>query len=161
MKIVVFADSHTDVDTMKIVTESEHPDMVIHLGDHVRDGAELQELFNNTPMEFVKGNTDKTDDCPAEKLIEVNDATIFLAHGDEYGVENGLDDIIDMGISYKADIIMFGHTHKSFLHNQDGLWIMNPGRIGRKSSKHINATFGVVIIDEGIINCKIAEFDAM
>lgn len=161
MKIVVFADSHTDVDTMNIVTEIEHPDMVIHLGDHVRDGAELQELFNNIPMELVKGNTDKTDDYPSEKLIKINNTTIFLTHGDEYGVEDGLDDINEIGISYGADIIMFGHTHKSFLYNQDGVWLMNPGRIGRKSGKHINATFGVVIIDDGIINCNIVEFDAM
>ena len=76
-------------------------------------------------------------------------------------VEDGLEDIIDKGISYEADIILFGHTHKPYLHNQDGIWIINPGRIGRKSSKHINSTFGVVNIDEGRINCSIVEFDTM
>ena len=160
MKIVVFADSHTDVDTMRIVIKSEQPDMVIHLGDHVKDGAELQELFKDLPMVFVKGNTDRTDEYPTENLIKIEDAAIFISHGDLYGVEEGLNDIIHKGISCKADIILFGHTHKSYLQNQDGIWIMNPGRIGRKSSRRIDATFGVVFLDKGAIRCNIIEFDA-
>lgn len=161
MKIVVFADSHTDVESMSIVIKSQYPDMVIHLGDHAKDAAALQELFYDLPMEFVKGNTDKTEDYPAEKLIKIEDTAIFISHGDQYDVEEGLNDIIHKGISYKADIIMFGHTHKAHLQNQDGIWIMNPGRIGRKSSKRINATFGVVFLEKGTIRCDIIEFDAM
>lgn len=72
--------------------------MVIHLCDHVKDGVELQGLFNHTPMESVKGNTDKSNDYPAEKLLSLEDTTVFIAHGDLYSVEEGLEDIINQGI---------------------------------------------------------------
>lgn len=161
MKIIVFADSHTDIETMNIVINSEYPDMVIHLGDHVKDGEELQKQFQEILIELVKGNTDKTYNYPVEKMLTANDKAIFITHGDQYGVEEGLDDIIYEGINEGADIILFGHTHKPYLENQDGVWIMNPGRIGRKSSKHINATYGIIEVNDGNIDCKIIEFDAL
>ena len=97
MKIVVFADSHTDVETMGIVIESEHPDMVIHLGDNISDGICIKESFNNIPVELVKGNTDRTDSYPSEKFIEINNTTMFITHGDTYDVEVGLDNVIEIG----------------------------------------------------------------
>jgi hypothetical protein len=93
MKITVFADSHSDVDTMSVVIEVENPDMVIHLGDHVTDGAELEALFPDIPMELVKGNTDRTDEYLSERILLLNDKLIFVTHGDQYGVEQGISEI--------------------------------------------------------------------
>jgi putative phosphoesterase len=161
MKIIVFADSHSDVDTMSMVIGTENPDMIIHLGDHVADGVELQQLFPNILIELVKGNTDKTDEYLPEKTLLLDNKVAFITHGDSYDVENGFSDIIDRGISVGADTILFGHTHKPYLQNERGIWIMNPGRIGRISSKVINATYGILIIENDTITCEIVEFDSI
>jgi len=161
MKIVVFADSHSDIDTMSIVIEVENPDMIIHLGDHVTDGTELQKMYATIPMELVKGKTDRTDEYFSEKILLLNDKSIFITHGDMYDVEQGISDLVDRGMSDDADIILFGHTHKPYLQNNEGIWIMNPGRIGRRSSKVINATYGILLIDNDSVICEIVEFDSI
>jgi hypothetical protein len=38
---------------------------------------------------------------------------------------------------------------------------MNPGRIGRISSKVINATYGILTIENDTITCEIVEFDSI
>jgi putative phosphoesterase len=161
MKIVVFADSHSDVDTMCKATEAENPDMIIHLGDHVKDALELQEIFADIPMEFVKGNTDRAYEYPFEKKILVNDKIFFITHGNQYKVEQGVLDVIDRGVSNDADLISFGHTHKRYLKNHEGVWVMNPGRIGRKSSKIVHATYGRVILDSDMVFCEIVECESI
>lgn len=161
MKVVVFADSHSDIDTMSIVIEAENPDMIIHLGDHVIDGTELQKLYDEIPMELVKGNTDSIDKYYSEKTFLINDKLIFITHGDQYEVEQGITDVLDRGVCVGADLILFGHTHKPYLQNTEGIWIMNPGRIGPTSRKFINATYGIVLLNNDIITCEIAEFDAI
>lgn len=161
MKIIVFADSHSDVDTMNIVIDAEIPDMIIHLGDHIADGIELYELYADNPIEFVKGNTDETDDYPSEKILQLEDKLIFITHGDQYNVEQGIFDVYNKGVSVGADIILFGHTHKSYLQNHNYIWIMNPGRIGRRSRKVINATYGRIILENNTVICELVEFDSI
>ena len=161
MKIVVFADSHTDIDTMSIVIEAENPDMIIHLGDHVTDGIELHKLHPKIPMEFVKGNTDRTDEYFSEKILLLDNKLVFITHGDQYDVEQGTSEIFDRGASDDANIILFGHTHKPYVQNSKGIWIMNPGRIGRRSRKIINATYGIVILENDTVTCDIVEFDSI
>ena len=38
---------------------------------------------------------------------------------------------------------------------------MNPGRIGRISRKVINATYGIMILENDTITCEIVEFDSI
>ena len=42
MKILVFSDSHGEKENMLLTVEAERPDAVFHLGDHWRDGEELE-----------------------------------------------------------------------------------------------------------------------
>jgi putative phosphoesterase len=161
MKIVVFSDSHNDTETMFKVVEKINPDMVIHLGDHLPDAFELQKTFEEIPMEFVKGNTDSTYDYKTEKVISANETKIFISHGDSYNVGEGLERIIQKGRDTLSKLVLFGHTHKPYLNNTGEIIIMNPGRIGRKSSKQINATFGIVELIEHNVNCSILEFNSL
>ena len=155
MKIIVFADSHTDIKTMDTVVKKEKPNRIIHLGDHVTDGVMLQEMYKDIPIEMVAGNTDITDEYPFEKTLELCDIHIFITHGDKYNVHLGFSRIFYKGESVNADIILFGHTHKAYLENQNGIVLMNPGRIGRVSRNFIEASYGVIIIDNGEFSCKI------
>lgn len=37
MKIIVFLDSHTDIDTIREAVDCVDPGIIIHLGDHISD----------------------------------------------------------------------------------------------------------------------------
>lgn len=155
MKIVVFADSHTDVRTMGSVVQKEKPHLVIHLGDHITDGLRLQDMYPDIPMEFVVGNTDSIPGYPYEKTIEHKGKKIYMTHGDRYDVHLGLSRIFYKGESTGADIILFGHTHLAYLENKTGILMMNPGRIGRVSRNTIDATYGVIQLEDDHITCSI------
>lgn len=160
MKIVVFADSHTDVDSMVDIVKIEKPNVVIHLGDHIRDAHEMQKRIDadNIEMHFVVGNTDPANEGDAESIIRIEGKVFYISHGHAHRPEFfGPDEIFHEGAALGADIILFGHTHEPYLYCSDGTWIMNPGRIGRISRRRIYATYGVIFIEESKIRIAISE----
>ncbi|HML46261.1 MAG TPA: YfcE family phosphodiesterase [Clostridia bacterium] len=156
MKIVVFADSHTDVSTMLDVVRAERPDVVLHLGDHLADGLELQNRVD-IAVHLVKGNTDQADEGKTDALLEIEHVRVWMTHGHLFKVENGLTTLYDGGARAGAQIVLFGHTHRPHLSYRDGIWLMNPGRVGRISSKAIHATYGVIRLADRTIRCAISE----
>lgn len=156
MKILVFADSHTDTQTMLSVAQAEQPDCIFHLGDHIADALVLQKN-TDIEMHLIKGNTDQASDFREEELLTLENRRIFMIHGHQHDVENGLSELCDAAKQYQANIVLFGHTHKPYLGYTDGIWLMNPGRIGRKSSKTIHATYCVIQMMENQIRCEISE----
>ena len=155
MKILVFSDSHNDVDTMYSITTNENPDMILHLGDHIADGLELQNHFRNITIHLVSGNTDRKDCYSEELFLNVSGKQLFITHGHLYNVKSGLTQIHQKGVSIEAHIVLFGHTHKPYLSYTDGMWLLNPGRIGRRPLKP--STYGVIRIEDEKIKCEIIE----
>lgn len=162
MKIIVFSDSHNDVMTMFDMAKKEAPDAVMHLGDHYGDALALKEMLSGIPLYCVPGNTDKESADKYEEIVELCGKRILLTHGhvqDTSGDRNGIRNLFIYGAQEKgADIILFGHTHEPFLHWCNGVWIMNPGRIGRKSlKKYISGTYGVMHLEDGLVKWSLCE----
>ena len=164
-KILILADSHTDVDTMCSVVDIEKPDVIIHLGDHRADAEQLNTRYPHIQMFNVLGNTDtKNEDEEWIKHIEICGKRIMLTHGNIFlNDTNKFEDLSTIfnkdRRSDNADIILFGHIHAPFINFRYGKWIMNPGRIGRISSNVIHATYGILKIDSGKIYWQINEVD--
>lgn len=162
MKILIFSDSHTDVVTMCDVAKKEAPDAIMHLGDHYSDALALREMVPGTPLHCVAGNTDKESVDKYEEIVELCGKRILLTHGhiqETSGNRNGIRNLFIYGAEEKgADIILFGHTHEPFVHWCNGVWIMNPGRIGRKSiKKYISGTYGILLLEAGFVNWSISQ----
>jgi putative phosphoesterase len=152
MKIVIFSDSHGDVETMCNVVVSEQPDTIIHLGDHVKDADKLKERYPNIQFFKVLGNTDsKNEDEEWIQYIEICGKRFMLTHGHTFIDEAATfrqgeqKMFIDSG---DVNIILYGHTHEPFINCCNGKWIMNPGRIGRKHDGTNIPVYGVLKIDE-------------
>ncbi len=158
MKIIVFSDSHRDIKTMVEVVERGAPDMIIHLGDHIYDAVEVERKFMGIPIEFVKGNCDLGSSAPSYKLIEVANKQIFITHGDVFGVRMGITDLAATGKKHRADLILYGHTHRPVIKKRKGILMMNPGSIGRYSRGPWQPTFGIVEINKNI-DCRLVNFD--
>ena len=128
-RILVFSDSHGYLDHIREILKKEQPDMIIHLGDCVRDVYELQREFPEHTIEYVKGNCDIVRE-PEEKILLIEGKRILICHGHTYNVKSGYLNIEYGAKEKQADAVLFGHTHQAFYNHHNGLVMLNPGSIG-------------------------------
>lgn len=130
MKLLVLSDSHGNVDNMVLAVERTHPDWILHLGDVVRDGDVLHSRFPEIPFVQVSGNCDFAALEPPEKILCLADKRILMCHGHTLHVKEGLLSAMYAALEQKADIFLFGHTHRIFSETRNGVAMLNPGSIG-------------------------------
>lgn len=133
MKLLVLSDSHGTMQYMCDAVEKEHPDYVIHLGDHDRDAEELMRYYPSLPVSYVRGNCDFRSDKPETRLVTYGGKRFFLCHGHTYGVKSGLLRAVYAAKAAGADFLLFGHTHLPFHDVADGLILLNPGACGTQN----------------------------
>ena len=145
MKILVFSDSHSELRFMRKAVLAEKPDQVFHLGDHALDAELLSREFPQLPVACVRGKCDWSSKHPLTRLIPIQGVRFFLCHGHSYHVKESLLSAVYAAKEQRADFLLFGHTHVSFLEQTpDGLTIMNPGCCyGRRPS------YGVILVQPG------------
>jgi hypothetical protein len=147
MKLLVLSDSHGMVEPMAQAVETTKPDMILHLGDVMRDGQRLHELFPDIPFEQVPGNCDLGATEQAEKILFVEDKRVLMCHGHTLHVKDTLILAEDRAHELNADLFLFGHTHKIYAQTHNGVAMLNPGSIG----DHFYPTYGVAEIVKGNI----------
>lgn len=159
MKILVLSDSHSSYSFMRRAISSVKPDAVVHLGDHYDDGVAMSEEFPDLVFHIVPGNCDRyrmLRQEPEVRCYEICGVKLFMTHGHMQSVKSSLDRLVYEARSMNAKAALYGHTHIADCHQEDGLWVINPGSAGygRRSAALIETGNGE------ILNCKIIdEFD--
>ena len=121
-------------------------DMIIHAGDHWADARELENVFKDIPIKYVKGNCDFSL-APIEELIEIEDKKIFVTHGHMYDVKlepEKYDTIKKRGLT-------LGYTHIPYNMNLGNITLFNPGSV------KYTRNFGVIEIENGKIGTAILD----
>lgn len=153
MKILVLSDSHRATQPMLDAVRREHPDAVIHLGDHASDTQELSAQFPLLPLCVVRGNCDLYEDSvPESALMKWEGVRIFAVHGHRYGVKSGVLRLHFAAMEKEASVILYGHTHIAYCEQHDGIWMMNPGACGRS-----RPSYGIIEIKNSIPHCHVVE----
>lgn len=130
MKILICSDSHTRLDYFQKVIDLEEPEMIIFGGDHSTDAIDMSLVYSEIPFKIVRGNTDYFDkDTRDIEIFEVNGKKVFLTHGHLFGVKSNLNEIEKKVVSENADICIFGHTHREYMKEIDGVTYLNPGAL--------------------------------
>lgn len=129
MNILLFSDSHGDVETMARITAAEQPDLVLHLGDHDRDLQALQQRFPDLRCLGVRGNCDAPG-SPEQLLLEEEGVKLLLTHGHRQQVKLSLLRLLYLGLEAGVQLCLFGHTHQPHLEQREGLCLLNPGAAG-------------------------------
>lgn len=140
MKVLIISDSHGVNENIYTILEKEGPvDMLFHCGD--TEGSEYTiSMIAGCACEMVMGNNDFFSTLPKEREFELLGRNILLTHGHYYYVSMGTERIMAEGIARGADIVIFGHTHRPVIIEEDGITIINPGSVsyprqpGRKPS---------------------------
>ena len=143
MRILVVSDTHNDIESLNKVIESQNTaNLIIHLGDGIKDLDEIKNLNKEKIVLKVRGNCDSDLSVPSSMQYNVKKKRMFLTHGNLFNVKKDLSYITTHAIENNFDILLFGHTHKPFISEEDGLLIMNPG-----SLKGENGSYGTIDIN--------------
>ena len=144
MRILVCSDSHGTVGGMLEAVEREHPSLVLHLGDLLRDAGDLAYRMPELAVCQVPGNCDGWTGEPKERYFEVEGRKILMGHGHQWQVKSGYEGAIAVARRQGADILLFGHTHRAYCQQEDGLWVMNPGSIRTGPG----ASYGMILLEK-------------
>jgi len=142
MTFLICSDLHGDLlaatEIVKLY-QKEKADQLIILGDILFCGYRLVTPVNYDPVGIVSlfnpmsqhilavsGNCDRHEDrqklhfaMPRQQHFRLGQHIVFMVHGDE-----GL----DLPLS-KGDILLFGHTHRPLLKEENGVIYANPGSV--------------------------------
>lgn len=123
-------------------------DIIIHLGDNVEDVNEISKYYKGTIIN-VRGNCDYSQSVPCDKIEVIDGKKFFITHGHRYDIKYDLSRLKSNAIKYKADIVLYGHTHVSCINFENGIWFLNPGSpaLPRDGFKSV----GVIEINNGKI----------
>ncbi|NLW70399.1 MAG: metallophosphoesterase [Eubacteriaceae bacterium] len=148
MKLIVLSDSHDNYEAVyDIVTRnSEKAESFIHLGDGVN--LRVMEHYSNIKYNYVVGNHDGPayqSSHYASVVLTFGSRRIFMTHGDKCDVKLDLLQLVYEGKAERADIILFGHTHKSLLEIREGITLLNPGAVAYP--RNCAASYAVIDIN--------------
>lgn len=130
MKLAVFSDSHGNPEKMLQAIADSSPDIIIHLGDGGSDLSEIKKQFPHIPLVAVRGNCDLSSAYPVETSVNARGLRLFITHGHTYGVKDSLSSLVEKAHSMHVDAVLYGHTHIADNHEENGLYVINPGSCG-------------------------------
>ena len=149
-KIYIFSDTHKSIDgCIDVISNVGKIDAIIHAGDHADDAYDLHSIFPEIPMYSVRGNCDYFSGEPNDLTVIVEGIKIFITHGHSYNVKTTLSQLKAKGHSIEADLVVFGHTHRSMVDTDGKMTVTNPG-----SAKNFG-TYAVVKIENGSVRADI------
>lgn len=130
MKLLLFSDAHGNTANfralMDLANERIKPDMMLYAGDGSLGFHAVEYLC---PRFMVRGNCDLGSPLPDELLIPCAGHLVYLCHGHQHKVKRGLDLLARVAAQKKADIAVFGHTHKQGLELINLVHCINPGSL--------------------------------
>ena len=146
MRVLIVSDTHGRHSALDRALEAAGEiDLFIHLGD-VEGGEEYINAVVDCEKHMVRGNNDFFSDLPREDEFYIGPLKVFITHGHAYYVSLDTEYIVEEAKARRADVVMFGHTHKPYFHETDGITVLNPGSLsfprqeGRKGSYMILET---------------------
>lgn len=153
MKILVLSDSHGNFNSILRALDRESDiQFVIHAGDIQRDVDDLRDLRPDLTCAAVAGNNEffhSFSQDPSQRIFTLEGKRIFLTHGHLFSVKQTLSQLAQAARAAEAEICIFGHTHKPYLEERNGILFFNPG-----SSSN---SYGILEIQNGTVTARLEE----
>ena len=145
MLLAVFSDSHGSQEPLCRAIRTYQPDMVLHLGDYVRDAMALEKALPGLEVRYVRGNCDVGSPAPETLCFALEGVSVFMTHGHLYSVKYTLQSIANAAHFSGARLALFGHTHQAEYRRMGDVLLLNPGSAGRGDEK----TFCLLTLEGG------------
>ena len=159
MKILVFSDSHSCPNRILKAVNAHNGkcDLIIFLGDGLKDLDVISTKYPEIPIIKVKGNCDyfSSSDVLEESILDLDGIRVLITHGHKHGVKYGYETIIRYAYELEADAVLFGHTHvpcdKIEYVEDKKIHLFNPGSVA------MTMTYGVVNTSNGVLVTNVAK----
>ena len=148
-RIGIISDTHGLL-RPEVLEVLEMCDYIIHGGD-INKAEVLEELNRIAPVYVVRGNNDKAqwaEELPEELYFEIADMKFYMVHNKK---------CIPEKLSQESAVI-FGHSHKYFCEEKDGVLWLNPGSCGKRRFDQ-QITMAVMEIHDGRYMVEKIELD--
>lgn len=147
MRVLIVSDTHGKHNGLDRAIEAAGEfDMFIHLGD-VEGGEAYLDAVIPCEKHIVRGNNDFFSDLPREEEFYIGRYKAFITHGHSYYVSLNTEYIREEGEARRADLVMFGHTHKPYFEQRDGMAVLNPGSIAYPRQEGRKGSYMILEID--------------
>ena len=154
MKVLLVSDTHGRNLNLEDVLDIENPDFLCHMGD-VEGSEDYIRLIAKCPLAMVSGNNDFWTDLNPEVTFELQGFRIFMTHGHCYYVHAGNEQLKSAGRRNKADIVLFGHTHRPTLEFDEDIIVANPGSLTYPRQEKRRPSYMVLYLEKG----KVPKFE--
>ncbi len=136
MKIAIVSDTHDNLlnirKAVEVINEND-VDLVIHAGDYVSPFTAKEFKKLNCKMVGVFGNNDGDKVMLLKKfegIAEIKDLIIEEIGGRRIFVTHGVNEnVVKNAFCFGFDMVIFGHTHKLLIDENDGRLLINPGEL--------------------------------
>ncbi len=131
MKILVLSDTHgTLFEAKRAIDKNPDIDVILHLGDYIKDAKKLASLYPDKKFEYIPGNCDFIiSESAAEKTLEYEGKRILMTHGHRHSVKTSPEKLCNLAEEKQIDLLLFGHTHVAEIIQKPGYILLNPGSI--------------------------------
>lgn len=147
MRILIVSDTHRKNENyFKVLQKMKKPDMIIHCGDIEGSEYALSEAAD-CPVLMVSGNNDFFTQLPREQELNIGNYKVWVTHGHNYLVSLGTERIKQEAKARGAQIVMFGHTHRPCLEQDEELIAVNPGSLSYPRQDGHKPTYALMEID--------------
>ena len=150
MKVLVFSDSHGASNLAEeMLSKEKYCPMVFFLGDGIDEAEKMRDRYKDKKFILVKGNNDWHSQIDTEAYKYINGLTIMACHGHKFNVRFALRSLLNAADSVRADIVLYGHTHKSAMYNDPvtGICAINPGAL-------CEGKYAVLTIEKGAFDIE-------
>ena len=152
--IGVISDTHSWYDSA-VEAHFKDVDHILHAGD-IGDMRVLHRLREIAPVTAVRGNIDEGTHATSlnlEENVRLLDVKIFMTH--ILGNPERLPHELQLRVKQLTpDVVIFGHTHQSYLGNREGVLYFNPGSAGPKRFS-LPRSIGLLDVTKGKLQAKI------
>jgi len=131
MKLVVIGDFHIPGRVNSIppyfkgVIRNEKPDCILCTGDFT-ERETFDELKQMAEVRAVRGNVDSFE-LPLHQKMRIGDLVVFMTHSREVYPRGDEGQLLAIAVREKADILVYGHTHKCNVKKAGNVLLLNPG----------------------------------
>ncbi len=132
MKALVFSDSHGAVNFInEMLIKEKDCQTVFFLGDGMDEVSRIMARYPEKKFIIAKGNNDWHSNAQTEAYKYIDGVTIMACHGHKFNVRFSLRDLLTSAKSVRANVALYGHTHKSAMYNDPvtGVCAINPGAL--------------------------------
>ena len=150
MKVLVFSDSHGALPfTNEILRKESECETVFFLGDGIDEAQKMRDRYPDKKFIIVKGNNDWYSQADTEAYKYIDGVTIMACHGHKFNVRFALRDLLTSAQSVRANVALYGHTHKSGMYNDPvtGICAINPGAL-------CEGKYAVLMVEKGTFDVE-------